>query len=114
MLPHAHSTTQHATCCMCRARTHASTGVQFHTTLKPHTHMRAALLHTTQLPLHLVPMMWHRLLVDPGDLEYVCELGQGALSLVEKGRMRGDGKVGGHGGHGGGGTCGRWGRWSGA
>jgi len=33
------------------------------------------------------------LLVDPAELEYICELGQGALGLVEKGRMQADGKV---------------------
>jgi hypothetical protein len=37
--------------------------------------------------------MHPRLLVDPDDLEYVCELGQGALSLVEKARARIDGQV---------------------
>jgi hypothetical protein len=36
----------------------------------------------------------HSLLVDPEDLQYICDLGQGALSLVEKGRLQlADGKV---------------------
>jgi hypothetical protein len=44
------------------------------------------------LPLLALQHHVGRLYVSPDELEYVCELGAGALGLVEKGLMQVDGK----------------------
>lgn len=43
---------------------------------------------TASLPLLAFQHHVGSLYIDPDDLQHVCELGEGALGLVEKGRLR--------------------------